>query len=97
MAIVVIGATAWVSWEEYRHDPFADEDCFAYGAVLLEQRAIVGGRCGIEERDFRLEMMTDPVVYIRGPESRARATARHSGSHQPVANHANTFVIHFAF
>jgi|688.fasta_scaffold41025_1 hypothetical protein len=53
MAIVVIGATAWVSWEEYRNGPFADKDFFTYNAVFLEQRAVVRGRGGIEERDFR--------------------------------------------
>ena len=44
---------AGVSWEEDRNGPFADGDFFTYGAVLLKQRAVVRGRGGIEERDFR--------------------------------------------
>ena len=56
---------AWVSWEEYRNGPFADGDFFTYGAVLLKQRAVVRGRGGIEERDFRQGDFLETLIHQR--------------------------------
>jgi hypothetical protein len=40
---VVFHGSPSISWDEQRHGPLTDEDGFTGDAVLLKERAVVGG------------------------------------------------------